>query len=142
MRGINQTFHVGNLTKDPVIKTTATGERVAFVTIACNYSMKQGEEWVDKADFISYSFWGNICNYIEKLTKGTMVAVTGSVKVRVKETEGGNVWETQLKGYQITAGGREPGRRESADQTELVEDTEAEVAEEYVEVDVAEDVPF
>ena len=85
---------VGNLTADPELRFTPSGQAVANFTVASTsrYLDRQTQEWKDgDTVFIRCSVWRQYAeNVAESLTKGTRVIVTGRLKVRQYETrEGG-----------------------------------------------------
>lgn len=68
----------GNLTRDAELKTTKSGTLTLSGSVAVNERVKQGEQWVDKPNFVDWVLFGpraeKIAGY---LTKGTKVAITG-----------------------------------------------------------------
>ena len=85
---------VGNLTADPELRFTPSGQAVANFTVAstARFMDRQTNEWKDgDTIFIRCSVWRQYAeNVAESLTKGTRVIVTGKLKVRQYETrEGG-----------------------------------------------------
>lgn len=85
---------VGNLTADPELRFTPSGQAVANFTVASTSRIfdRQSNEWRDgDTVFIRCSVWRQYAeNVAESLTKGTRVIVTGRLKVRQYETrEGG-----------------------------------------------------
>ena len=85
---------VGNLTADPELRFTPSGQAVANFTVASTsrFMDRQTNEWKDgDTVFIRCSVWRQYAeNVAESLTKGTRVIVTGRLKVRQYETrEGG-----------------------------------------------------
>lgn len=68
----------GNLTRDADLKVTQSGTSVLSGTVAVNERVKQGDQWVDKPNFVDWVLFGaraeKIAGY---LTKGTKVAITG-----------------------------------------------------------------
>jgi single-strand DNA-binding protein len=85
---------VGNLTADPELRFTPSGQAVANFTVASTARLfdRQTNEWKDgDTVFIRCSVWRQYAeNVAESLTKGTRVIVTGRLKVRQYETrEGG-----------------------------------------------------
>ena len=85
---------VGNLTADPELRFTPSGQAVANFTVAstARFLDRQTNEWKDgDTVFIRCSVWRQYAeNVAESLTKGTRVIVTGKLKVRQYETrEGG-----------------------------------------------------
>jgi single-strand DNA-binding protein len=85
---------VGNLTADPELRFTPSGQAVANFTVAstARFLDKQSNEWKDgDTVFLRCSVWRQYAeNVAESLTKGMRVIVTGRLKVRQYETrEGG-----------------------------------------------------
>lgn len=85
---------VGNLTADPELRFTPSGQAVANFTVASTSRLfdRNTNEWRDgDTVFIRCSVWRQYAeNVAESLTKGTRVIVTGRLKVRQYETrEGG-----------------------------------------------------
>lgn len=88
---MNSVNLIGNLTKDPELKHTASGTPVTNLRVAFNTRQKQGEEWVDKPNYVDVTVWGvqaeHVCTY---LSKGKKVAITGRLEWSEWETEGGD----------------------------------------------------
>ena len=78
---MNKVFLIGNLTRDPELRTTQTGISVCSFTIAVNRRRSSSAEaGQQEADFFRISVWrqqGENC--AKYLSKGRKVAVTGSV---------------------------------------------------------------
>lgn len=74
---MNKLFIIGNLTADPVQRTTQSGKTVSTFTVAVN---RQGKK--NQADFFRVSAWEKLGETCQKyLAKGRKVAVEGSVSV-------------------------------------------------------------
>jgi single-strand DNA-binding protein len=85
---------VGNLTNDPELRFTPSGQAVANFTVASTtrFLDKQTDEWKDgDTVFLRGSGWRQYAeNVAESLTRGMRVIVSGRLKVRQYETrEGG-----------------------------------------------------
>ena len=84
---------VGNLTADPELRFTPSGQAVASFTVASTsrFLDRNSNEWKDgDTVFIRCSVWRQYAeNVAESLTKGTRVIVTGKLKVRQYETRDG-----------------------------------------------------
>jgi single-strand DNA-binding protein len=84
---------VGNLTADPELRFTPSGQAVTNFTIATTTRVlnKQTNEWEDgDTTFIRCSAWREMAeNVAESLLKGQRVIVTGRLKVRQYETKEG-----------------------------------------------------
>ena len=78
---MNKVFLIGNLTRDPEMRTTQSGISVCSFTIAVNRRRaNNAEAGQPEADFFRISAWrqlGDICS--RYLAKGRKVAVVGTV---------------------------------------------------------------
>lgn len=81
---MNKLIIVGNLTRDPELRTTQNGKNVCTFTVAVN--RRKGEE----ADFFRVSAWDQLGDNCQRyLAKGRKVAVVGSVSVNSYTTQNG-----------------------------------------------------
>ena len=86
---MNKVFLIGNLTRDPEIRETASGVPMCRFTIAVNrnYKNADGER---QTDFFNCTAWRVTAETISRYTKkGNKVAVTGSVEIREYEDNQG-----------------------------------------------------
>lgn len=86
---LNKVVLIGRLTKDPEVKSTVSGVSVATFTLAVSrrYTNQQGER---EADFIPIVAWRQLADTIGRyLTKGRLVAVSGSIQTRTYDTPEG-----------------------------------------------------
>ena len=78
---MNKVFLIGNLTRDPELRTTQTGVSVCSFTIAVNRRRpNNAEAGQPEADFFRITAWrqlGEIC--AKYLAKGRKVSVVGTV---------------------------------------------------------------
>ena len=84
---MNQLTIIGNLTKEPEMRTTQSGKEVCTFTVAVNRLRKNNEE--QDADFFRVSAWnelGKLCG--KYLDKGRKVCVVGPVSVHAYEAQG------------------------------------------------------
>lgn len=79
MTDLNHVSVIGRLVKDATTKPVGS-TNVIEVIIACNRSVKKGEQWVDEVSFFDASFFTKGTKLIELLKKGTQVAIDGSLK--------------------------------------------------------------
>ena len=78
---MNKLTIIGNLTKDPEVRTTPDGASVCDFTVAVN---RRGKNQNNEADFFRVSAWRGLAETCGKyLAKGRKVAVTGSVRMRL-----------------------------------------------------------
>jgi len=73
---MNKVILIGNLTKDPEIRNTTTGKKVASFALAVN-------EGKDKVQYFNCSAWEKLADVLEAyIKKGTKVAISGSLQNR------------------------------------------------------------
>jgi len=80
---MNKLTIIGNLTKDPELRTTTSGKSVCSFTVAVNRRQRRDQNTQPEADFFSVSAWdqrGENC--AKYLSKGKKVCVIGAVSVR------------------------------------------------------------
>ncbi len=96
MRSVNKVILVGNLTRDPELKSTTGGQAICTFGIATNRQWKdQNGEQRDLAEFHEITAWSRraeVCHQI--LKKGNLVYIEGYLKTRNWLDE-----ETQKKRY-------------------------------------------
>ena len=87
---INNAVIMGRLTKDPELRTTASGVSVTSFCVAVDRSyVKPGEE--RQADFINVVAWRSTADFVTRyFSKGSMIAVQGSIQPRSYEDRDGN----------------------------------------------------
>lgn len=86
---MNKLTIIGNLTKDPELRTTTTGISVCDFTVAVN-RRRQQQDGQPEADFFHVTAWrerGELC--AKFLQKGKKVCVIGPVSVRTYTTNNG-----------------------------------------------------
>lgn len=84
MRNINKVILLGNLTRDPELKKTATAQSITTFGVATN------REWITKdgrreqsAEFHELVCWGSLAEFAaEHLKKGKLVYIEGHLKTR------------------------------------------------------------
>lgn len=82
---------LGNLTKDPVIRSTNSGKTVACFSVATNrdYLTPQGEK-KQLTDYVNVVVWGNLAIAVQQnLMKGRRVYVEGRLSTRSYEDKNG-----------------------------------------------------
>ena len=99
---MNKVFLIGNLTKDPEIRYSKSGNPVATFGIGVRRSMpNQNGEY--ESDFLNVVAYKHSASYVEKyITKGTRVAIEGTVQSRTYETEKGKHYIVEVVVNEIT----------------------------------------
>jgi single-strand DNA-binding protein len=111
---INRVVLVGNLTKDPELRSTPSGTSICKLRLAVNTRRKdQSGQWTDKPNYFDVTVWGqqgeNCATYLQK---GRPVAVDGRLEWREWDATDGS---GKRQAVEIVAesvqflGGREDG---------------------------------
>jgi len=80
---VNSVVLTGNLTKDPELRTTASGTSVTTLRLAVNERVKRDGDWQDRAMYFDVVVWSNQADNAAKyLEKGSPVAVKGRLSWR------------------------------------------------------------
>lgn len=89
MPDVNHVILIGRLTRDAELKYTTGGAAVAKFAIAVNRRRKNGEQWVDEANFFDVELWGRLAESLNAyLVKGKQVAVEGELRQNRWEQDG------------------------------------------------------
>lgn len=91
MISLNRVIVVGNLTRDPELKVTASNRRFTIMTVAINDFWKnQNGELVKKTTFLNVIAWGSLAeNCVKYLKKGRSVMVEGRIETDKYEDKNG-----------------------------------------------------
>ena len=92
MANENSVILVGNVTRDPELRFTPTGQAVANFGLAVNrrWQNRQSQEWEEATSFFDVVAWGEMGEHAaESLSKGSRVLVEGRLEQRSWETDGG-----------------------------------------------------
>jgi single-strand DNA-binding protein len=89
-RSFNQVILMGNLTRDPELRTTPSGASVCSFSLALNRSYKSADgNWTEATDFIDIVAWGPLGERVAQyMTKGRPALVSGRLQSRSWEQEG------------------------------------------------------
>lgn len=139
---MNRVVLLGNLTRDPELRSTPSGTSVANFGLAVNrrWTNKQGEK-VDGVDYFNVVVWGRLaelCN--DYIRKGSPIALEGRLQSRAWETEAGqkkNVVEVVAENVQFLG---KPGTKDAPEVNSRV--SEAPPPREDEDFDLGSDIPF
>lgn len=88
---MNRVILIGNLTRDPELRTTGSGVSVCNFSIAVNRRFKNAQTGQQETDYFNVIAWrqlGELCS--RYLAKGRKVAVVGSIQTRSYEAKDGS----------------------------------------------------
>ena len=89
----NSVTLIGNITRDPELRFTPSGQATASFGLAVNrrWQNKQSQEWEEATSFFDVVCWRELAdNVSESLQKGSRVIVTGRLEQRSWETPDGD----------------------------------------------------
>lgn len=108
---MNEVHILGNLARDPIIRSTKTGKQVASFTVAVNknYTSRTGETY-QRTSWINAVAWDYLAEAVSnKLKKGSRVIVDGEINTRSYDTpDGQRHWVTEVVASQISTSIVEP----------------------------------
>ena len=92
-RGVNHVILIGNIGRDPEVKTTPTGSTIANMSIATNESWtdKSTGERREKAEFHQLVLFGKLAEIAgQYLKKGSLVYIEGKLQTRKWQAKDGS----------------------------------------------------
>jgi single-strand DNA-binding protein len=113
MASVNKVIIVGNLGRDPEVRTFPSGDRVANVTIATTdkWKDKQTNEMKEATEWHRVVFNGRLAEIVEQyLRKGAQVYVEGSLRTRKwTDKDGQEKYTTEIRADQMQMLGSRQG---------------------------------
>lgn len=97
---MNRVILIGNLTRDPELRTTGSGISVCNFSIAVNRRFRNAQTGQQETDYLNVIAWrqlGELCS--RYLAKGRKVAVVGAIQTRSYEAQDG----TKRSAFDIVA---------------------------------------
>jgi len=149
---LNKAMIIGNLTRDPEVRTTPSGQTVANFAVATNFTWNDANgQKQEKAEFHNVVTWRKLAEIVgQYLKKGSKVYIEGRLQTRSWDDQSGvKRYRTEIIADQMimldkasdaarttTNEGEQPS---PADNHEQPESTKTPPAEEEINV---EDIPF
>jgi len=141
MAGINKVILVGNLGRDPEVRTLENGAKVANFTLATSesYKNKEGQK-VTQTEWHNIVLWRGLADIAERfLRKGNQVYIEGKIRTRAwDDKDGVKRYTTEILGDNLTMLG---GRRDAEDNDMAAADT-SDTAPDVNAGDEKDDLPF
>lgn len=151
-RSVNQVILMGNLTRDPELRTTPNGQSVCSFSLALNRSYKdQSGEWQEATDYIDVVAWAALGERVAQyLSKGRRCLVQGRLQSRSWEQDGNKRSKVEVLANDVTfldsrgdnsgdgmaSGAREPAKASSKKKDDVVIE---DIGDEPINLD---DIPF
>lgn len=154
-RSFNQVILMGNLTRDPELKTIPSGQSVSSFSLALNRSYKgQDGNWQEATDYIDVVAWGPLGERVAQyLTKGRPCLVNGRLQSRSWEQDGQKRSKVEVVAQDVTflggaAGGSTGTGNDAAPATSATKPKPSKKGEDVVIEDIGDepinldDIPF
>ena len=98
MASLNKVLLIGNVGKDPEIKTFASGNKVASITLATTerYKDRNGEQ-KEETEWHSVQAFGKLADVVERFVhKGSLLYLDGKIRTRSYEADGRTMYRTEI----------------------------------------------
>ncbi len=140
MRGmnLNKVFVLGNLTRDPELRQTPSGQAVCSFGVATNrfYTDSAGQKQ-KQAEFHNIVSWGRQAEIVNQyLKKGSAILVEGHLQTRSwQDQQGAKHWRTEIIAERVQLpprnmdGGREEGAQNAPEDSGIQPDASTPVIE-------------
>ena len=118
--GINKVILVGNVGRDPEVKSLPSGTRLATFSLATTDRRSKDEQGNPRTEWHNLVAWSGLAEIVEKyVTKGKQLYIEGQIRTRSWEQDGQKKYRTEvhinemeLLGSRPASGGgdfRDPG---------------------------------
>ncbi len=149
-RSLNQVTLMGNLTRDPELRETPSGQSVTSFSLALNRSYKDSSgEWQEATDYVDIVAWGPLAERVSQyLSKGRRCLVQGRLQSRNWEQDGQKRSKVEVLASDVTfldSRNNDSSEPMSAanEQSEKAEDKKpSKTKDKVVEVDDIDDEPI
>jgi single-strand DNA-binding protein len=112
MAGINKVILIGNLGKDPEVRSLEGGAKVARFTLATTEFFKKDGERTGQTEWHNIVLWRGLAEIAEKfLKKGSPVYIEGRIRYRSYEKDGQTRYITEIEAENLTMLG---GKKDAA----------------------------
>ncbi|HEV2403197.1 MAG TPA: single-stranded DNA-binding protein [Candidatus Saccharimonadales bacterium] len=110
-RSVNQVILMGNLTRDPELRQTPSGQNVCSFSLALNRAYKdQSGDWQEVTDYVDCVAWATLAERVSQyLKKGRRVLVQGRLQSRSWEQEGQKRSKVEVLANDVTFLDGRPG---------------------------------
>lgn len=111
---LNKAIIIGNVTQDPEVRTTPSGQQVTNFSVATNriWNNKETGEKQQKTEFHNVVAWGRLAEIAgQYLTKGGLVMIEGRIETRSWDdaTSGTRRYRTEIIAENMQLGPRRDG---------------------------------
>ena len=141
-KSINQVLLVGNVGKEPEVKTLDGGIKVATFSLATStggYKKQDGTEVPEKTQWHSIVAWRGLAEIAEKYVhKGDKIIIMGTLQYREYEKDDIKRYVTDILAYDLMLSGK--GESSNSKPSLTAEDAPSQAA--FPPIGAADDLPF
>ena len=113
-RSINRVTLVGNVGRDPEVRITSSGAKVAQISIATNWRTG-GEDPEERTDWHRISLWGRLAQVAEDfVTRGDRLFVEGHLSYDSYERDGVTIPTAEIRAREVLLLSPRPTAAEAA----------------------------
>jgi single-strand DNA-binding protein len=142
MMNLNKAMIIGNVTRDPDVRTTGSGQQVALFSVATNRSWTDPSgQKKEQVEFHSIVAWRKLAEIIgQYVKKGGKIFVEGRLQTRSWDDPSGvKKYRTEIVAENVIMLDRKPGTAGGPPATDMTPEAPSTPAEPEVNVD---DIPF
>ena len=95
---MNKAILIGNLGRDPEIRETGSGLKIAHLSLATTHRTKRDGEWTDQTEWHRITVFGRQAENVGRFcSKGSQVCVEGRIQTRQwEDKEGSTRYTTEI----------------------------------------------
>ncbi len=142
MNGVNRVILIGNLGKDPDVRTLENGSKVAKFSLATNetYTTKTGEK-ITKTEWHTVTMWRSLAETAEKiLKKGSHLYLEGKLRTNsYTDKDGISRNNTEIEGESFTILNR---KEDGTNNGTFANGSKQDGSEEYAAPNDGQDLPY
>ncbi len=95
--GINKVILVGNVGRDPEVKSLPSGTRLATFSLATTDRRSKDEQGNSRTEWHNLVAWSGLAEIVEKyVTKGKQLYIEGQIRTRSWEQDGIKKYRTEV----------------------------------------------
>lgn len=122
-KSVNKVILVGNVGKDPEVKSTPSGTALAKFTVATNERYKdKNDEWQDKTEWHNVLAWAKLAEIIgEYVKKGSQIYVEGKLQTSSwqDKTDGSTKYRTEIVANEIVLLGKQNNKTSESTEPDI-----------------------
>jgi len=134
MSSLNKVILIGNVGKDPAVKSTNSGTRVATLSLATTRKWTDGKgEKQEKTEWHNLVVWNRgksgLADIVDRfITKGSKLCVEGSIEYRTYEKDGQTryITEINVSGLTMLGGDKKDSKPSEPERDEFEDDDDLE----------------